>query len=115
MITFPETLDALERLLEHLRAVEQLAATLEAAVGDLDGCASLLDYAHEKQFQNAEEALQYIDNVLKPQIRGMRDSLAAGMTDPMRRLQTALEQADRLVVRLRMVVEGDADDFLPWS
>lgn len=113
MITFPETLDALERLAENLRSIEDLEAVLHDADDDLAGFLSLMEYAHKKDFASAEEALDYIDNVLVPQFRGLRDALRTGRQEPIRRLKLANDQAERLVVRLRMVVNGDFGEFLP--
>ena len=113
MITFPETLDALERLSENLHAIDNLDASLNAALSDLDDSLSMLHYSHEKKFKDAEEALAYIDQVLVPQLRGIRDSLAASTAAPVKNMKLASEQTDRLVLRMRMVVEGDVGEFLP--
>jgi hypothetical protein len=42
----------------------------------------------------------------------MSDALKAGTEEPFQRLKLAREQLERLVLRMRMVVDGDVDDFL---
>jgi hypothetical protein len=111
MITFPETVDAAERLSELLKSTSALKAALQAARKDLEDFQSMLAYSHQKQFENAEEALAYIDKVLGPQILGIRDSLHSGTDEPLKRLTIASEQAERLAVRLRMMTDGSAMDL----
>ncbi len=113
MITFPETLDALERLSENMHAIDRLDASIHSALNDLDGFLSLLQYSHEKDFQNAGDALEYIDTVLVPQLHGIRDSLVTSTEDPVKRIKLAGEQTDRLALRMKMVVNGDMGEFLP--
>lgn len=113
MITFPETLDALERLSENMNSIEGLDASIQSALNDLDGFLSMLQYSHEKGFKNASDALEYTDQVLIPQLRGIRDSLATSTEDPLRRMTLAAEQTDRLALRMKMVVNGDVGEFLP--
>ncbi len=111
MITFPQVLDNLERVADQLKSTEELEATISAMREDLKGFIALLEYSHQKDFQDVKQALSYADNVLIPQLHGIRDSLEAGVTEPMKRLRLAMDQADRLVVQIRMVINGDAEDF----
>jgi hypothetical protein len=113
MITFPEAVDILERVSEMLKAVREVEATVEGTIDELDSVLAVLSFAHNKEFKNAGDALQYIDNVVQPQMVGVRDSLKMGTEDQLARLKQAREQMDRLVLRMRMVVEGDVGDFLP--
>jgi hypothetical protein len=113
MITFPETLDALERLSDNLKGIDDLDSVLRDADDDLEGYLQLLQFAHNKNFKDAEDALAYIDQVLVPQLRGLRDALKTGRRDPIKRLKLASDQTERLVLRLRMVVNGDMGEFLP--
>jgi len=113
MITFPEALDVLEQVSELLKSVRQVEATVEGTVDELDSVLAVLGYAHNKEFQNAGDALQYLDKVIQPQMVGVRDSLKMGTEDQLSRLKQAREQMERLVLRMRMVVDGDAGDFLP--
>jgi hypothetical protein len=113
MITFPEAVDVLERVSELLKAVREVEATVEGTVDELDSVLAVLGFAHNKEFQNVDDALQYLDNVVQPQMVGVRDSLKMGTDDPLARLKQAREQMDRLVLRMRMVVDGDVGDLLP--
>ncbi len=113
MLTFPETLDALERVREQLKSVAELEAAVTAVAEDLAEYVSLLRYSHDKDFQSAEEALKYIDSVLIPQMRGIRDTLGTGTDEPLKKLNAAHEQMDRLVLRMQMVINGDVDGLLP--
>ncbi len=113
MITFPEALDILERSTELLKAVREVEATVEGTVDELDSVLAVLSFAHNKEFQNVGDALNYLDNVVQPQMVGIRDSLKMGTDDQIARLKQVREQIDRLVLRMRMVVEGDVGDFLP--
>ncbi|MGD8731400.1 MAG: hypothetical protein PVH92_05950, partial [Anaerolineales bacterium] len=67
----------------------------------------------DKDFNSAEDALKYIDNVLIPQMRGIRDTLGTGTDEPLKKLKMAHEQMDRLVLRMQMVINGDVDGLLP--
>lgn len=113
MITFPEAVDVLESVSELLKAVRQVEATVDGTIDDLDSVLAVLGFAHNKDFQKIEDALQYLDNVVKPQMVGVRDSLKMGTEDQLGRLKQAREQMERLVLRMRMVVDGDVGDFLP--
>lgn len=113
MLTFPETLDALERVREQLKSVAELEAAVTAVAEDLAEYVTLLRYAHDKDFQSAEEAVKYIDNVLIPQMRGIRDTLGTGTDEPLKKLKAAHEQMERLVLRMQMVINGDVDGLLP--
>jgi hypothetical protein len=113
MITFPEAVDVLERVSELLKAVREVEATVEGTIDELDSVLAVLGFAHNKKFQNVEDALQYLDNVVQPQMVGVRDSLKMGTDDQLARLKQAREQMDRLVLRMRMVVDGNVGDLLP--
>ncbi|MFN2274595.1 MAG: hypothetical protein ACK2TX_07090 [Anaerolineales bacterium] len=112
MLSFPESLDALERIIEQMKSLRALKANLDAVEEDLEGYQKLLEYSREKDFQSVEEALAYIDTVLIPELRGMADTLKAGTDEPLQRLKLAREQLERLVLRMRMVVDGNVEDFL---
>lgn len=112
MLSFPESLDALERVIEQMKSLRALKANLTAVEEDLEGFQKLLEYSHEKNFQSAEEALAFIDTVLVPELRGMADTLRAGTDEPLQHLKVARDQLERLVLRMRMVVDGNVEDFL---
>lgn len=113
MLTFPETLDALERMREQLKSVAELEAAVQSVAEDLAEYVTLLRYSHDKEFESADEALKYIDHVLIPQMRGIRDTLGTGTDEPLKKLKAAHEQLERLVLRLQMVINGDVDGLIP--
>ena len=113
MITFPEAVDVLERATELLKAVREVEATVEGTIDELDSVLAVLGFAHNKEFQTIDDALQYLDNVVQPQMVGVRDSLKMGTTEQLARLKQAREQIDRLALRMRMVVDGNVGDLLP--
>ena len=112
MITFHETVDIAERLADFLKSASELDTALKDATEDLAGFLSMMEFSHEKGFEDAEEALQYIDNVLIPQLLGIRDSLEAGTEAHLKRLNTASDLAERLKVRLQMLRDGSVSDLL---
>lgn len=112
MITFQEMLDGVQRVAEMLKVAEELQTALEDGLEGMDDLVSMMAYSHEKEFQTVEMALNYIDQVLMPQLRGLRDSLAASTEDQLRHLLIASESAERLAVRLQMLGEGGVEDFL---
>jgi hypothetical protein len=113
MISFPEAVDVLERATELLKAVREVEATVEGTVDELDSVLAVLGFAHTKEFQTVDDALQFLDNVVQPQMVGVRDSLKMGTEEQLARLKQAREQMDRLALRMRMVVDGDVGDLLP--
>jgi hypothetical protein len=113
MITFPETLDALERISENMRSVSEVETAIGDTVDNLNEYITLLEFSHEKDFKDPQEALDYIDHVLIPQLRTIIAALQAGHEEPSKRLRLASEQTNRLVMSLRMVVDGDVGGILP--
>lgn len=112
MITFHEMVNIAERLAEMLKSASDLETALKDTTEDMAGFLSMLEYSHEKDFADVGASLQYIDNVLIPQLIGIRDSLGAGTEEHLKRLNTAKELAERLVVRLQMLENGAAGDLL---
>ncbi len=113
MITFSETLDISERLAELLKSASDLQTALKDGLEDMAGYLTMLEYSHAKGFDDVEAALQYIDKVLVPQLIGIRDSLQAGTEAHLKRLNTASELAERLMIRLRMLEDGALGDI--WA
>lgn len=107
MITFPEALNALEMVSESLRMAAELETALADARDDLADLLSMMEFAHSKQFQDPAAALKYIDDVLASQLNGIRHSLDSGTEEPIKRLKLSIDQVDRLVLRLRMLAEGN--------
>lgn len=112
MITFPETVNIVERLAEMLKSASELEVAIKDTTNDLASFLTMLEFSHTKEFESAEDALQYTDTVLIPQILGIRDSLTAGTAEHLKRLNTARDLADRVIVRLRMLDNGTLGDFL---
>jgi hypothetical protein len=106
MITFDQTLDAVERINELLKSAEEAEGQVVFTLSDLYDFASMLKFAHRKQFQNADEALEYIDNVLTPRLNGIINALESGTESHFKRLNVASEHTQRLMLNLQMVTSG---------
>jgi hypothetical protein len=111
MITFDQTLDSVERILEHLKSVAELDSMIEHVKDNLDDFSDMLEYAHKREFKSTDEALEYIDKILLPRLQGIIDALRSGTTDPMRRLTAASEHTQRLLANLELVTGESADNF----
>ena len=111
MITFDQTLDAVERIHEQLKSVDQVESQIDHVRANLADFATMLEYAHKKEFQSTEEALQYIDKVLVPRLQGIITALVSGTEEPLKRLSTATEATKRLMASLELVI-GGSDDAL---
>jgi hypothetical protein len=112
MISFRETLDAVERQFELLRAVSDVAVALDKALEGLRNFRLMLEHSHEKQFESVDSALEYIDKVLIPQLISLHDGLQTSIKPPLQKLSQARAQSERLVTQLRTFSEG-APDLLP--
>jgi len=113
MITFDQMLDSVERILDHLKSVVELESMIGHAKENLDDFSDMLEYAHQREFKNTEEALAYIDKILLPRLQGIIDALESGTTDPIRRLVAATEHTQRLLTNLELVTGESADDIAP--
>lgn len=113
MITFDQTLDSVERILEQLKSVAELDSMINHVKENLDDFSDMLEYAHQREFANTEEALEYIDKILLPRLQGIIDALESGTADPMRQLTTATEHTQRLFANLELVTGESADNFTP--
>ncbi len=113
MITFDQTLDSVERILEHLKSVAELDNMIDHLQDNLNDFSGMLEFAHQREFKSTEEALEYIDKILLPRLQGIIDALESGTTDPMRRLTAATEHTQRLLANLELVTGDAADDFTP--
>jgi hypothetical protein len=109
MITFDQTLDAVDRIYEHLKSVEQVGNQIDHVRANLNDFALMLEYAHKKEFKSTEEALQYIDKVLLPRLQGIITALVSGTEEPLKRLGTATEHTKRLLASLELVTGGASD------
>ena len=113
MITFDQTLDAVERIYEHLRSAAEMDDLIEHMQDNLTTFSDMLQYAHQRDFDSAQDALKYMDTVLLPQLQGIIDALESGTEEPLRRLNAATDAAQRLVASLELVTGESADDFTP--
>lgn len=109
MITFDQTLDAVERVHDLLKSTDELEHQVKATRSNLADFENMLQYAHQKEFSNADQALEYIDKVLIPRLQGMIQALDSSVEEPLKRLQTAKQHTQRLVVNLQMVTGGNVD------
>jgi len=113
MITFDQTLDSVERILEHLKSVGELENMIDHLQDNLNDFSGMLEFAHQREFKSTEEALEYIDKILLPRLQGIIDAQESGTTGPMRRLTAAMEHTQRLLANLELVTGDAADEFTP--
>lgn len=113
MISFRETVDSIERLHELLKSVAEMRSGVEHAQDYLADFAGMLRFAHRKEFQSPEEALEYIDKVLLPRLETIREALASQSDPTLERLHQAQDLTQRLLLRLQMLSEGGGSWFLP--
>ncbi|HSB90509.1 MAG TPA: hypothetical protein VLD63_10845 [Anaerolineales bacterium] len=112
MITFRETLDGMDRLSELLRSAPDLESAVGQALHGLADLRSMLDSPRVRQAKTPDELRDYIDRVVLPQLAGVRDALDIGTKDRFKKMRTAGEQVERMIVRLRMLVDGSVDGLL---
>ena len=111
MITFDQTLDAVERIYKNLKSVEEIDGQIDHVRANLADFAIMLEYAHKKEFTSAEEALKYTDKVLLPRLQGIITALESGTEEPLKRLSAATEATKRLVASLELVTGGSGGTF----
>ena len=109
MITFDQTLDSVQRILELLKSVDEVDSQIDHTRNNLADLADMLEYAHKKEFGNADEALEYIDKVILPRLQGIITALDTGTGDPLKRLAAATDHTKRLHASLELVT-GDSND-----
>lgn len=112
MISFRETLVAVERQFELLRSVSEVAIAIDKTLEGLKHFRLMLEHSHQKKFQTVEEALDYVDKVLIQQLNSIHDSLQTSMKPPLQKLSQARAHSERLMTQLRIFSEG-APDLLP--
>ena len=113
MITFDQTLDSVQRILELMKSVEEVDSQIDHTRDNLADLVDMLEYAHEKDFENVEAALDYIDKVLLPRLRGINTALESGTSDPLHRLGAATDHTKRLLANLELVTGSSPDSFSP--
>jgi hypothetical protein len=112
MISFQETLDGIARLSELLKSAEEIETAVGDGLEDMDDLLEMMAFSHQKDFKSVQQAQAYIDQVLIPRMRGIRDSLSTSTEEHLKRLRIGSELAERLSVRLQMLGEGGVDNFL---
>lgn len=112
MISFTETLEAVERQQTLLQSVSDIAVAVEKSLESLKNLRLMLEHSHQKKFESVTEALEYTDTVLLPQLTIIHDSLQASTQNPVQKLYEARAHNKRLVNQLRLFSDG-APDLLP--
>lgn len=112
MITFRETLDGLQNASELMKGAMEAEGTVERTLTTLADLRSMLDSPRIREAKSASEVRDYIERVVLPQLIGLHDALEVGTEDSFKRLRAAGEQADRLILRLQMLVDGSVDGLL---
>jgi hypothetical protein len=113
MISFRETQDAIERIAQLLKSVEDVQSVVDHAVNNLAEFRPMLEYSHVRRFGSTRELIAYIDKVLVPQLNGIHDALASGSVPHVKNLKQASDQCQRLMLRLQMLSEGDEGGLIP--
>lgn len=112
MITFRETLDGLQNVSELMKGAMDAEGTVERTLASLADLHSMLDSPRVREAKSPQEVRDYISRVVLPQLIGLHDALQIGTDDSFKRLKAAGEQADRLILRLQMLVDGSVDGLL---
>ncbi len=105
MITFDQTLEAVVRIHDLLKSSQKIEVLISSASANLTSFQSMMGYPHEKDFQSVQEVLDYIDEVLMPQLDGIVDALQSGTEEHLKRLVAARDHTERLMVSLEMVTD----------
>ena len=113
MISFRETQDAVERIAQLLKSVEDVHSVVDHSLSNLAEFRSLMEYSHGTRFTSTADVVGYIDKVLVPQLNGIHDALASGSTPHLKNLKQASDQCQRLMVRLQMLMEGGEGGVIP--
>lgn len=112
MITFRETLDGLQNVSELMKGAMEAESTVTRALTSLADLRAMLDSPRARSAKSVPELRDYIDRVVLPQLVGLHDALQVGTDDSFKRLRSANEQADRVILRLQMLVDGAVDGLL---
>lgn len=112
MITFREALDGLRNVAELLKTGMEAESSVARAASGMSDLKSMLESPRIRNAASVAEVTQYIDRVVLPQLVGLHDALKVGSEDPFKRLRSASEQVERVIVRLQMLVDGTVDGLL---
>jgi hypothetical protein len=103
MISFRETLDAIQRISDLLKASEDIEESVERSKAALHDLRTMLDADRLRQFETAGELADYIHRIAIPQLTGAEDTLEGASAAYLKRLKMASEQTNKLMVRLQML------------
>jgi len=112
MITFRETLDGLRNISDLMKTAMDAEAAVERSLASLADLRAMLESPRVRKATGPLEVRDYVERVVLPQLIGVHDSLRIGTDDSFKRLRAASEQADRLILRLQMLVDGSVDGLL---
>jgi hypothetical protein len=112
MITFRETLDGLRNVSELMKTAIEAEETVERTLVGMADLRAMLDGPRLRKAEGAAQVREYIDRVILPQLVGLHDALKIGTDDSFKRLRSAGEQTERLILRLQMLVDGSVDGLL---
>ncbi len=112
MITFRETLDGLRNVSEMMKTAMEAEETVERTLAGLADLRAMLESPRVRRAEEVVQVRDYIDRVILPQLLGLNDALRIGTDDGFKRLRAAGDQADRMILRLQMLVDGSVDGLL---
>jgi len=112
MITFRETLDGLRNVSEMMKTATETEETVERTLVGLADLRVMLESPRVRKAEEVGQIRDYIDRVILPQLVGLHDALKIGTDDGFKRMRSAGEQTDRMILRLQMLVDGSVDGLL---
>jgi len=112
MITFRETLDGMRNVSELLKTAMEAEESVERTLVGLADLRAMLQSPRVRKAEGAAQVRDYVDRVVLPQLLGLNDALKIGTDDSFKRLRSAGDQTDRLILRLQMLVDGSVEGLL---
>jgi hypothetical protein len=112
MITFRETLDGLQNVSELLKTALEAEGAVQRNLASLADLRAMLESPRVRRATGPLEVRDYVERVVLPQLAGLHDSLQIGTGDSFKRLRSAADQTERLILRLQMLVDGSVDGLL---
>lgn len=112
MISFRETLDGLRNVSDLMKTAMEAEGAVQRNLAGLADLRAMLESPRVRKATGPLEVRDYVERVVLPQLTGLHDSLQIGTDDSFKRLRSAAEQTERLIVRLQMLVDGSVDGLL---
>ena len=112
MITFRETLDGLQNISELMKTAMEAEGAVQRNLAGLADLRAMLESPRVRRATGPLEVRDYVERVVLPQLAGLHDSLKIGTDDNFKRLRSAADQTERLILRLQMLVDGSVDGLL---